>query len=203
MIKMKNIIELAWSQLQAVYETGIICSERHMQCELFRILCNDKAFINQYELFVEPRLSNTDYAKLNGKIPDIIIASRNEREIVAVMELKYVPHSYPQYEKDIDVLTNFYKLRSLRRNENIKTSFSLLSDPETGEWKNDVLFPVSSNMTLIYAVIGRFDSYAFEQEENGQPKILGKELWKNEGFEGYIQLVGPIGKYPLRFSALK
>lgn len=118
------------------------------------------------------------------------------------MELKYVPHSYPQYEKDIEVLTNFYELCNLRKNDT-KTSFSLLTDPETGEWKDDVLFPVALNLTLIYAVIGRFDSYVFEQEGDGQPQILGKELWENEGFEGYIQLVGPVGAYPLKFNSLK
>lgn len=199
--EIRNAMELAWSQLQTVYESGIICSERHMQCELFRVLCNDKAFINQYEIFVEPRLSNTDCAKLKVKIPDINITSRKEREIVAVMELKYVPHSYPQYEKDIEVLTNFYELCNLRKNDT-KTSFSLLTNPETGEWKDDVLFPVALNLTLIYAVIGRFDSYVFEQKDS-QPKILGKELWKNEGFKYYIQLIGPIGEYPLKFNSLK
>jgi len=94
---LKGQIIRAWLQtIERDYNYGRINSERSLQASLWASL-NDLLPRNR-NLFIEPFLNAGE--KL--VCPDIVIT--NSREVVAVIELKYLPRAQPKYEKDVATL---------------------------------------------------------------------------------------------------
>jgi hypothetical protein len=63
------ILKDCWVKIQKIYNDGKICSERHLQAEIFSILSHDDRFNNFFQVFIEPRLfSEDDKAKNIGII---------------------------------------------------------------------------------------------------------------------------------------
>lgn len=184
---LKEIFDNAWCDMEVIYNTGAICSERHMQCELFRLLKNDETFNQDYQVFVEPKLSGL----VKGKIPDMIITTRihnesNNDETVAVVELKYVPFHFPEFEEDLEKLIFFIKNKK-------DIILQLNTNPITGDWA-DKSYSISDNIFIIYCVIGKVDSYIIERF-----KEACMSTWKLDAelkFENikYLQYVGAIAK---------
>ena len=144
----------AWEKIETIYNNGEICSERHFQSELLHILYSDPTFKTKYLLHVEPNLFYDDKANrdtvFKGIIPDILVTEGEK--IVAYAELKYVPHGYIPYIKDI---RNFLKLYKYRR-ENLQ--IPLFTDPINGNWNFQRKFTFDKDMILIYAVITNHES---------------------------------------------
>ncbi len=83
-------------------------------------------------------------------IPDILIA--RDRQVVAAIELKFVPHRYPVFEKDV------LKLRQYRDHV---APFALEIDPTTGQFsERKHLF--APDCLLVFAAIGRHDAVAMD-----------------------------------------
>ena len=122
----KELLTKVWRRLIKEYQTGCICSERHLQAEFYSLLKRELADFknNDYKIGVEPRLTGDEEfdCALNGKIPDLLITQHNT--IVAMVELKYSPYNYVIYEFDV------LKLNT----QNIKGQVYLKTDPQTGDW---------------------------------------------------------------------
>ena len=138
---LKDFFGRAWSDLKTIYNEGLICSERHMQCELFKLLKEQPESKEQYKIF-EPRLTDD---KLKSVIPDFLITSQNENKVVAAVELKYVPHSYSTHTEDLNTLIGFYNV--FQKHPDYK--FPHLTDPKTGLWRGEK-FRFDKNLTLIF-----------------------------------------------------
>lgn len=144
-----------WQEMKVKYEEGLFCSERHFQAELFHLLYSNPEFKKNYKLFIEPIIYDkgdtlTSY-ELKGIIPDMILSK--DEKIVAIIELKYVPHGYVSFEKDIKNLSKFYRIKDT------KTLFYLLADKKSGDWDYEKPFTLDSNLVLIYGLIGNKESY--------------------------------------------
>ena len=174
---MKIFFDKAWSELKLIYDEGSICSERHMQCELFKLLTIQADFNNDYRIFVEPRISDPDIV-----IPDFIITDKNHK-VKAVVELKYVPHFYSKYDKDLKVLMSFI----IKFQKDPDYGFKLLTDPKTGEWKNE-MFKFDKSLILIHCVVTKADAFMITNN---------REIWQSgdnfdNGKFSYLQYVGAI-----------
>lgn len=155
MIQILSFIEhfdMAWRQIGSIYSAGKICSERHLQAELFHQLYSNPLFLQTYELRVEPCMYYFNMTKNRNEVlgftPDMLIINRNE-EILGCVELKYVPHGYVQFEKD---MANMFKMWDLKNKESIK--FYLDTVPESGDWNYQKPYALGNNFHLIYGVIG-------------------------------------------------
>lgn len=177
----KEVFDDVWKEIELVYKSGLICSERHLQSEIFSLLKNNISFSSVYTVFVEPRVDQNTCENLHGKIPDLIIVNHHSKEIVAVIELKYVPFSYPAYKKDLSTLLNFFNNRKA-------IAMPLLTEPNTGLWA-DERYTVIENPILVYCVIAKADAHVITQYKSGNIK----ELWGEEGFANYLQYVGVVG----------
>ncbi|MES2428680.1 MAG: hypothetical protein V4560_16980 [Bacteroidota bacterium] len=181
---MREFFDPAWHNLKNVYDSGVICSERHMQCELFKLLTSNNDFNNRYKIFVEPRLT---LPELNSKIPDFLITE--DDIVVAAVELKYVPHDYSKYEKDLKTLINFCYLFK----QNKDYTFPLLTNPNNGEW-TEPKFRFSDKLTLIYCTITKLDAHIIT---NNKKIWQDMSLWKLDDDSkhneiNYLQYVGAI-----------
>ncbi|CAM5576832.1 hypothetical protein RLIN73S_01685 [Rhodanobacter lindaniclasticus] len=83
-------------------------------------------------------------------VPDIVVLK--EHAVVAIVELKFVPHGYPVYELDLR------KLTVLAGNQQ---SFQLRLEPTSGAFTPDT-FLVSAECVLVFAAIGKHDAAAVD-----------------------------------------
>jgi len=144
-----------WATIKTKYEEGLFCSERHFQAELFHLLYSDIVFKSKFKLFIEPIIYDKNDVllkhELKGIIPDMIATEGDK--IVAIIELKYVPHGFVSFEKDVKNMTRFYKIKDL------DVPFYLLADKKTGDWDYSKPFKLANDLILIYGLIGNKDSY--------------------------------------------
>jgi hypothetical protein len=96
---LRTQIQDAWEDtIREKYLNHLINSERGLQVYFCEALLRKIKGADR-RIFIEPRMSAIgDY-----KYPDIVIC--NSRNIIGVVELKYLPRGDAEYEKDIDSLT--------------------------------------------------------------------------------------------------
>lgn len=190
---MDEIFNKAWAELNNIYSSGGICSERQMQFYLLTSLY--KFDINkEFDFFVEPSIfdkdNNLSDLGLKNIIPDILVTKG--REIVAVVELKFIPHSYIQYKKDIKNMSAFYVNR---HNKDLK--FYLKINPINGQWDYNSEYVLSNDLKLIYCAIGNKYSECF---------TATGEIWSKKEITGinevpnFIQYNGMIGENKVIFE---
>lgn len=138
---MKNRFLDAWDVCKSEYEKGRIPTERTLQAVLFCRLAG-----NGEEIVVcEPLLVIEGRGKY---CPDLIAIRRSE--VIAVCEIKFLPHHFPVYENDLDKIEAYAASTS---------SYSLLIDPASGKF-TDTKYRVSKDCLYVFAVMGRHDSEA-------------------------------------------
>ena len=92
----------AWKDcIENDYCNQKINSERSLQASLWSYLYNHLP--NNRRLFIEPSFSLKLKGKTKNLYPDIVVC--NSKEIIAVIEIKYLPRGKPKYEKDIETLS--------------------------------------------------------------------------------------------------
>ena len=97
----KNIIIDSWkASIRADYLKQRINSERSLQASLWSQL--NKKLPSNRRLFIEPPMRIWARGGYNKVYPDIVICSK--KEVISVIELKYLPRAQPKYEKDIDTM---------------------------------------------------------------------------------------------------
>jgi len=192
-ITLKDILEKCWTLIKEIYMEGKICSERHLQSEIFHILKQDNNFNAEYKIFIEPTIysdkKEMDDSLIIGIIPDILITNHQDK-IVCVFELKYKPNGYVRYKKDIN---NFGKFNDLKGSE---FPIYLETNPKNGDWDYKRPFKIDKNILFAYAIIANEYSDALKKTE---------EIWKNTEFlkqpiTNYIQLIGSVNDRDTIFS---
>lgn len=139
---MKEKFEEAWKTCVSEYREGRVNSECTLQALLYSEL---RKAMPDLVVLCEPHLELT---KAGMAYPDIVVLSSNE--IVAVVELKFVPHHYPLFRDDIAKLVHY---ADEAKEQNI------LLEPGTGKF-DDRKHRFSKDCLLVFAVIGRSDSDA-------------------------------------------
>lgn len=93
----------AWNKVIAgEYSDRLINSERGLQVFLCHHLIKEfEADKVKRQLFIEPRIS-AGIEDDEFRYPDIVIC--NTKQIIGVVELKYLPRTRPKYEKDLQTL---------------------------------------------------------------------------------------------------
>ncbi|HMR81956.1 MAG TPA: hypothetical protein PKE30_02455 [Niabella sp.] len=184
----------AWQYIGRRYNSGVICSERHLQAELFHALYCDPVFMKKYNLRIEPVLyeGDKDNGKCSGLIPDLLVIGR-ERKIVAHVEVKYIPHGFVPYKKDVASMFYLWNLKASGG-----TKFYLDTNPENGDWNYDRPYVVGEDFKMIYCMIGNEESDCF---------VSNHTIW--EGYNGMsgkstdiIQFAGKISKKAAVFEQL-
>ena len=95
----------AWNQvITDDYRNQRINSERSLHASLWSRL-NSQLSVRSRRMFIEPRL-NADVVANDGatrneiRFPDIVVC--NTREVIGIVEIKYLPRTKPNWRKDMD-----------------------------------------------------------------------------------------------------
>ena len=142
---MKNAILESWEMVCGQYKRGRINSERTMQAFFFRFL---QDAVPDRAVFCEPGVEVATFRA----IPDILVTEAGN--VVAAVELKFVPHAYPVFEDDLNKLAHY---------ANHCESFPLALDPLSGKF-NSTRHRFTDDCLLVFAAIGRFDASAVKSE---------------------------------------
>lgn len=135
-----QIIE-AWEEcINTDYSNQRINSERSLQASLWSQL-NQRLGSNR-RLFIEPGMSARDHNEVKQVYPDIVVC--NSREVIAVIELKYLPRKKPDYRKDINTLDLIARHRH---------SMSISNDRYRGENIDSREYTLSKNILFVWAGI--------------------------------------------------
>jgi hypothetical protein len=126
------------------HEAGVLNSERALQAHLVGAL---SVLAPEVMILVEPQLSKT------GIVPDLWVCTRQSSSALAVIELKYVPHAYPNWEKDLANLTTVV---------GVADRFAYTTDPATGSNGGEI--SCNQETLGIFAVVGRHDADAVDSE---------------------------------------
>lgn len=98
----KSQIIRAWTEcIDDDYCSQRINSERSLQASFWAHL--NSLLPKNRRLFIEPNISIRVGDRLIKLIPDIVVC--NTREVISVIELKYLPRTLPIYNKDIKSLS--------------------------------------------------------------------------------------------------
>jgi len=137
-------IQEAWSTVCDAYARGLVNSECTMHSLIYGEL---RSRLPDHLILCEPQINVERHGCF---VPDIIVVK--SRTVVAIVELKFVPHHYPVYELD---------LRKLVLLAACEQDFPLLLDPKTGKFTPD-LFRVGPDCLLVFAAIGKHDAAAVD-----------------------------------------
>lgn len=142
----EKIIE-AWEKtINIDYCNQRINSERSLQASFWShlniILSKDSDLIKNRRLFIEPSIKiNTKECK-KKIFPDIIVC--NTKQVIAVIELKYLPRTKPRYKKDIK------KLSLISEN---RKNISISNVRFRGAEKDAKQYTFSNNILFVWAGI--------------------------------------------------
>lgn len=138
---LKSQIIDAWAQSISVdYNNQRINSERSLQASFWSHL--NIILKKNRRLFIEPTMSiNTQYG-IKRLIPDIVVC--NTKEVISVIELKYIPRGQPKYKKDIETLSLISEFRN---------QISIVNDRFKGSEKDSKKYPLSKNVLFVWAGI--------------------------------------------------
>ena len=138
---LQKIIYDSWKQcIEKDYTNQRINSERSLQASFWSYL--NKNLPENRRLFIESPMT-VKTRNINKKvIPDIIIC--NTKEVIAVIELKYLPRAQPKHDKD---------LKSLAFISNNRHKITVSNKRFRGDAKARTEYSLSNNMLFVWASV--------------------------------------------------
>lgn len=169
--KLKKIWE---KDIKEEYYNERINSERCLQAVLyhyFRECLGEKCGI-----FVEPKFDykSEEIGGLKNKTPDLVITF--EENILAIIELKFVPQGYATYMEDFK--------KFLSEEKYMGEGVWMQIDKTTGKWKQDKVFKITKKTVYIFLAVANTESEALYRED--VLKMLTSELKYNLAEKTYL-----------------
>ena len=163
----KSLIIQAWTECIADdYCSQRINSERSLQASFWSHL--NKLLPKNRRLFIEPNITIQTTDGLKRLVPDILVC--NSREVISVIELKYLPRALPKYNKDISSLS----LIAENRNQ-----ITIANDRYRGIDIDSNEYSLSKNILFVWAGI-------HAEEKQGNQMLYSKGIQSLE--DCYMQL---------------
>jgi hypothetical protein len=162
------------------YNSGTMASERHLQAVIFnsiRPILSSKGL----SLLIEPTIQTKKDCAITGIIPDMLIVNKNE--VLAIIEIKYVPYGYPKFEKDFETFSAFHSQIKVDRNIYLK------GQPKDGNWDTNVLFSIAQDLQTFYIAIARHDADIFTKTSSIIKNYLDK--FEHYSFQPIFILINP------------
>jgi len=157
----KQIIQAWTACIKEDYCNQRINSERSLQASFWAHL--NKLLSKNRRLFIEPGMSMQTKDGLKKLIPDIVVC--NTKEVISVIELKYLPRAQPKYKKDIESLALIAQNRQ---------QISIANDRFRGAERDAKKYALSKNILFVWAGV-----HAKESQESGLLFSVGSDALQN------------------------
>ena len=135
----------AWTAaIQRDYHRQRINSERSLQASLWSQL-NSILSPKSRRMFIEPTLTATspnieNQLTRESRIPDLVIC--NTKEVIGVVEIKYIPRVRPNWRKDLDTFSWINKHRD---------QFAIRNKRHRGVANDDRKYRLSKDVLFVWA----------------------------------------------------
>lgn len=175
---LKKLLSDIWiKEVKDKFLTGTITYERQLQGELYHVMKERVSY--PYEIWIEPIIYLEKF-NLNKVKPDIVITY--DKYIHAVIELKFTPWFYSQYQGDLEKLNRFYK--AAQSNAKVVLGWKPLHPNwQIQKEKGKQEYMMNKEMLTVFMVVSRPDSYALmknEIEKFAPKNLLHFVGWINE-----------------------
>jgi len=148
---MNEKFQFAWSKVKDAYFEARINSERTLQAVLYSHLV---PLLSSEEIAIcEPVIS---LRGKNSHIPDMVVIREND--VIAAVELKFVPHAYPRFRDDLE------KLKTYAQSQDPQNNFPLLLKPSDGKFDDRRRFIFAPDCLLVFGVVGQHDAEAVHEQ---------------------------------------
>ena len=121
------------------YNNQRINSERSLQASLWSHL-NKLLHKNNRQLFIEPSMKIKIDGKVKKVVPDIVVC--NTREIISVIEIKYLPRGKANYKNDVRKLSHISK--------NIGKKICIANDRFRGVEMDETKYGLAKNVLFVW-----------------------------------------------------
>ena len=136
-----------WQKVKGVYRKGFCVSERGLQAALYAEL--RKELSSDSHIVIEPTWEMVD-KKVR---PDLVIVEGEK--ITDIFELKFVPHNYAKWRRDIEKLFRYIKKR-----DDGYPQHPVRLDPKTGQTGQEDHLSVQDGCLLHFVVVARHNAEA-------------------------------------------
>ncbi len=138
---LKNIIVEAWQGcIESDYLKQRINSERSLQASFWAQL--NYMLPSTRRIFIEPPMKIKTQNGEKRLFPDIVIC--NTKEVISVIELKYLPRAQPKFKKDVESLALISKKRK---------QISISNTRFRGTEADNREYTLSNNILFVWASI--------------------------------------------------
>lgn len=170
----KEIIRLWTDVVSKEFESTGFMWERHLQAVLYHHL---RKTFPHLGIWIEPVF------KVNGSEvkPDLLLTS--QKEVVAIIELKFNPWQYIVYQDDLNKL-----MRLQDHDEPIALSCQPISYAARPLIEHRVMFQISNKCLMVFASVGRDGSAAFDVSKWGKVDLPKNFI----NLHGYAEESGKI-----------
>ena len=135
----------AWSVAVGAYRQGAVNSECTLHSLVYSAL---RTSVAGSLVLCEPQINVERHGCF---VPDIVVV--RDRAVVAIAELKFVPHHYPVFELDLQKLTILADYRQ---------DFPLCLDPSTGKFSAE-RYAIDPGCLLVFGAVGKRDAAAVDE----------------------------------------
>ena len=175
----QTLIDIWLNDILKRVRNGLITYERQLQAEIY---FNLKSKLPQdYKVWIEPVIYNLDKIK-----PDIIIT--NEDRVLSIIELKFKPWEYPDYQYDLNKFLSFES----KSNNNLNIDFGYI--PISSDWRiqqgkgTKLSYRLTQDYINCFILFGKKDSAAFNLANNKLPGNFLHLFGYIDNIEGEVNL---------------
>jgi hypothetical protein len=178
-----DLLDSVWKTSVAdEYKRGRVTTERTLQAVLFEQIRKARPDVRVY---VEPCFPLSAERSIR---PDLVICEGEKISLVA--EIKFAPHWYPEFKRDISKLSKLSKLST----ESLEHGYEIAINPDSGKYSGERDF-LSRSTRFAFVVIAQHDSQATDQ-------VSVREAAIANGIHGRLALYyGRIGKDQIDFGS--
>jgi hypothetical protein len=141
---LRKQITKAWNAaISQDYQRQRINSERSLQASLWSQL-NSILPPKSRRMFIEPTLKIEREGTREFRIPDFVIC--NTKEVIGIIEIKYIPRAKPNWKKDVDTFDWICKNRNKLVVQNKR---------HRGVESDGRIYPISKDLLIVWAGVHR------------------------------------------------
>ncbi len=176
MEEIKKIIIRIWeNEIRDALERGEVIIEKQFHAEMYHQL---RSKFPKLKIWTAPTLYLKKY-DLDRIKPDLIIS--NDKEILAVIQMKFKPWEFLDYKDDLSMLTRLDKVGKSKKIKLGMIPFSSIWQEQKTKDENNLNFTMAENLLKILVTCSRVGCHSLDLKKEAKPSESFLHLF------GYIE----------------
>lgn len=159
----KRIISIWENEIRDALERGEVIIEKQLQAEVYHQL---RSKLPKYKIWTAPTLYLKKY-DLDRIKPDLVIT--NDQEILAVIQMKFKPWEFLDYQEDLSLLTGLDKVGKAKKIKLGMIPFSSIWQEQKTKDANNLNFTMAENLLKVLITGSRIGCHSLGLKKGEKP----------------------------------